>query len=144
MALTCKEGDVKTTELVLIAAMSVALAGAACDGFTTAKGVAKGTTGKRTVTGQVVCLVCYARNKANSSADHDTGRMCAHACIKWEGNPAGIVATDGTVYQLAGPVVANNNAKVLLHIAHAVSVTGDAYEKDGMTMIRADDLKAVQ
>jgi hypothetical protein len=135
---------VKASELVSIAAVSVALAGAACDSFTSARAVAQGSTGKRTVTGQVVCLVCYARNKANNGADHDTGRMCAHACIKWEGNPAGIVAADGTVYQLAGPVVANNNAKVLPHIAHTVSVTGDAFDKDGMTMIRADELKAVQ
>jgi len=132
---------VKITGLILIAA--IAVAGAACTGGTSAKGVAQGTTGRRTVTGKVVCLVCYARNKANSGADHDTGRMCAHACIKWEGNPAGIVAADGTVYQLAGPVVENNNARVLPHIAHTVSVTGDAFDKDGMTMIRADDLKAV-
>jgi hypothetical protein len=48
------------------------------------------------------------------------------------------------LYQLAGGVVADNNAKVLPHIAHTVSVTGDVYEKDGMTMIRADDLKIVQ
>lgn len=133
----------KTTELVLIAAIFVAVAGAACNRGAAANGVAQGTTGKRTVTGKVVCLVCYARNKANSGADHDTGRMCAHACIKWEGNPAGIVAADGTVYQLAGPVVENNNARVLPHIAHTVSVTGDAFDKDGMTMIRADDLVAV-
>jgi len=96
----------------------------------------------RTVTGQVVCLVCYHRNKANIGADHDDGRMCAHACIKWEGNPAGIVAPDGKVYQLAGDVVANNNAKVLPHIAHRVSVTGDIYEKDGMTMIRTNEMRA--
>jgi hypothetical protein len=54
------------------------------------------------------------------------------------------VTTDGKVYQLAGGVVANNNARVLPHIAHTVFVTGDVYEKDGMTMIRADDMKAIQ
>ena len=76
--------------------------------------------------------------------DHDSGRMCAHACIKWEGNPAGIVAADGKVYQLAGGVIANNNAGVLPHIAHTVAATGEVYDQDGMTMIRADELKAVQ
>jgi hypothetical protein len=95
----------------------------------------------RTIAGQVVCLVCYARNKANTGADHDDGRMCAQACIKWEGNPVGVLTSDGKVYQLAGAVVANNNAKVVPHIARRVSVTGDVYEKDGMTMIRADDVK---
>ena len=95
----------------------------------------------RTITGQVVCLVCYARNHANTGADHDDGRMCAQACIKWEGNPAGVLTAEGKVYQLAGGVVANNNARVLPYIARRVSVTGEIYEKDGMTMIRAEDIK---
>ena len=103
---------------------------------------AQGATARRTVTGQVVCLVCYARNKANIGADHDSGRMCAQACIKWEGNPVGIIAADGKVYQLTGGVVANNNARVLPHIARRASVTGEVYDKDGMTMIRADDMRA--
>jgi hypothetical protein len=128
---------------VLLMAMAV-VATTACDRVTAARTMTQGTAGTRTVTGQVVCLVCYARNNANTGVDHDSGRMCAHACIKWEGNPAGLVAADRKVYQLAGGVVANNNAKVLPHIAHTVSVTGDVYEKDGMTMIRADELKTVQ
>jgi hypothetical protein len=103
---------------------------------------AQGAAETRTVTGQVVCLVCYARNKTNIGADHDSGRMCAQACVKWEGNPAGIVDANGKVYQLAGDVVANNNARVLPHIARRASVTGEVYEKDGMTMIRADDMRA--
>jgi hypothetical protein len=101
-------------------------------------------TGTRTVTGQVVCLVCYPRNNANIGSDHDTGRVCAEACVKWEGNPVGIVATDGKVYQFAGGLVANNNAKAGQHVAHKVTVTGEVFEKDGMTMIRADDLKMAQ
>jgi hypothetical protein len=134
----------RTAEFVLVIAVLAAIATAACDRITSARAMAQGATGARTVTGEVVCLVCYARNKANTGADHDSGRMCAHACIRWEGNPAGVVATDGKVYQLAGGVVANNNVKVLPHIAHTVSVTGDVYEKDGMPMIRADELKTVQ
>ena len=98
----------------------------------------------RTITGQVVCLVCYARNHANTGADHDDGRMCAQACIKWEGNPAGVLTGEGKVYQLAGGVVANNNAKVLPFIGRKVSVTGEVYEKDGMTMIRAAEIKPAQ
>ena len=103
---------------------------------------AQAAAGPRTVTGQVVCLVCYARDNGNIGADHDSGKVCAQACIKWEGNPAGIVAADGKVYQLTGGVVANNNAKVLPHIARKVTVTGEVYDKDGMTMIRADDMRA--
>jgi hypothetical protein len=130
---------------VLLMAVMATIATTACDRVVTAaRTMAQGNVGTRTVTGRVVCLVCYARNQANTGADHDSGRMCAHACIKWEGNPAGVVASDGKVYQLAGGVVANNNAKVLPHIAHTVSVTGDVYEKDGMTLIRADDMKTIQ
>jgi hypothetical protein len=106
--------------------------------------VAQTTTGTRTVTGHVVCLVCYARNNANTGVDHDSGRVCAQACVKWEGNPVGIVATDGKVYQFAGGLVANNNAKASEHLAHKVSVTGEVYEKDGMAMIAADDLQMAQ
>jgi len=135
---------VRRMKFVLVMAALAATVTSACDRVTAARTMAQGASGTRTVTGQVVCLVCYSRNKANAGADHDSGRMCAHACIKWEGNPAGVVTTDGKVYQLAGGVVANNNARVLPHIAHTVSVTGDVYEKDGMTMIRADDMKAIQ
>ena len=97
-----------------------------------------------TITGQVVDLVCYARNKANTGLDHDQGRVCAIACVKWEGNPVGLVTADGKVYQLAGGLVANNNAKSAPHLAHTVTVTGDVTEKDGMLMIAASDLKMVK
>jgi hypothetical protein len=123
-----------------VASLAVILSAAtACvDG---ARASAQGAAPTRTITGQVVCLVCYARNKANIGADHDSGRMCAQACIRWEGNPAGIIDANGKVYQLIGGVVANNNARVLPHIARRASVTGEVFEKDGMTMIRADDMR---
>ena len=134
----------RSVGFVLMTAVLAAIATTACDRVTAVRTLAQGATGTRTVTGRVVCLVCYSRNKANTGADHDSGRMCAHACIKWEGNPAGIVAADGKVYQLAGGVIANNNAGVLPHIAHTVSATGEVYDKDGMTMIRTDELKAAR
>jgi hypothetical protein len=123
-----------------LASLVVILSAAtACVGGARANAQAAAET--RTVTGQVVCLVCYARNKANIGADHDSGRMCAQACVKWEGNPAGIIDANGKVYQLTGAVAANNNARVLPHVARRASVTGEVYEKDGMTMIRADDMR---
>src|SRR4029450_8037484 len=115
---------------VVVGLVSAALVGVttwACSqaDATTAAQTAAGT---RTITGQVVCLVCYARNNANTGSDHDSGRVCAEACIKWDANPVGIVATDGKVYQLAGGVVTNNNAKASQQIARKVTVTGDVYE----------------
>ena len=96
-----------------------------------------------TVTGKVVDLVCYARNKTNTALDHDQGRVCAIACIKWEGNPAGIVTADGKAYQLTGGVPGKNNSKIAEHIAHTVTITGSVYEKDNMAMLSADTLTMV-
>ena len=127
----------------LIGGLIVAVMTGGCSGAD-ATATAQTAAGTRTVTGQVVCLVCYARNNANTGSDHDSGRVCAEACVKWEGNPVGIVATDGKVYQFAGGLVANNNAVASRHVAHKVTVTGEVYEKDGMTMIRADDLTMAQ
>jgi hypothetical protein len=123
--------------------LAVTATSCACDRVR-ADALSQATGQTRTISGQVVCLVCYARSKANTGADHDDGRMCAQACIKWEGNPAGVLTSDGKVYQLAGGVVANNNAKIAPLIARRVSVTGEVYEKDGMTMIKAEDIKPAQ
>ncbi|MGC4086198.1 MAG: hypothetical protein QM736_29765 [Vicinamibacterales bacterium] len=93
-----------------------------------------------TVTGQIIDLVCYARNNANVGMDHDDGRVCAMACVKWEGNPVGIVTTDGKVYQFTGGIVANNNTKIAPYVAKTVTVTGTVSEKDGMAMLSASDV----
>ena len=95
------------------------------------------------MTGKIVDLVCYARNKANTELDHDQGRVCAIACIKWEGNPAGIVTADGKAYQLTGTVLGKNNSKIADHIAHTVTITGTVSEKDGMAMLSGDTLTMV-
>jgi hypothetical protein len=93
-----------------------------------------------TVEGRVICLVCFARNKANTGHDHDQGLECARACVRWEGNPAALLATDGKVYQFTGGLIANNNEKIAQYLADTVRVTGRIYEKEGMTMIESDDI----
>ena len=98
----------------------------------------------QTVTGQLVDLYCYnPTTKENAGMDHRQGRECAYACAKWEGQPVGLVASDGKLYQLAGELVANNNAKVAPHITHTVTITGEVAEKDGVLMLTASDLKVV-
>jgi hypothetical protein len=96
-----------------------------------------------TVEGRVVCLVCYSRNKANTGHDHDEGFACARACVRWEGNPAALLAADGKVYQLAGGVIANNNEKISQYLADTVRITGRVYEREGMTMLASDDVVRV-
>jgi hypothetical protein len=94
-----------------------------------------------TVTGEVVSLSCYFQNKKNVGK---AGLLCAQATVKYEGNPVGIVTSAGKVYQLAGGLVANNNAKVVPLLSHTVTVTGEVSTKAGMLVISADEAKDVK
>ena len=118
-----------------------ALMGALC--FLTWVAPVSGRT--ETVTGQVVDLLCYnVQTKANAGMDHTMGRECAWACAKWWSQPVGLLTADGKLYQLAGGLVADNNAKIAPHVSHTVTITGDVTEKDGMTMLAANDLTMVK
>ena len=64
----------RKAEFVLVAVVLCAIATTACDQVNAARTIAQGAVETRTVTGSVVCLVCYSRNKANAGADHDSGR----------------------------------------------------------------------
>ena len=94
-----------------------------------------------TVTGEVVSLSCYFQNKKNVGK---AGLLCAQATVKYEANPVGLVTADGKVYQLAGGLVANNNAKVVPLLSHTVTVTGEVSKKAGIMVITADEAKNVK
>ncbi len=94
-----------------------------------------------TVTGEVISVSCYFQNKANVGA---AGMVCAIATVKYEGNPAGLLTSDGKVYQIAGGLVANNNAKVIPLLGHTVTITGEVSEKNHMMVITADEAKLVK
>ena len=94
-----------------------------------------------TVTGEIVSLSCYFQNKKNVGK---AGLLCAQATVKYEGNPVGLVTADGKVYQLAGGLVANNNAKVVPLLSHIVTVTGEVSKKAGMMVISADEAKDIK
>jgi len=94
-----------------------------------------------TVTGEVISLACYFENRKYVGK---AGLLCAQASVKHEGNPVGLLTADGTVYQFAGGLVANNNAKAAPLLTHTVTVTGDVYEKNGTKVISADDAKMVK
>jgi hypothetical protein len=72
------------------------------------------------------------------------GRECAWACVKWWGQPVGLLTADGKLYQLAGGLVADNNAKIAPHVTHTVTIRGEVSEKDGMLMLTASDLTMVK
>jgi hypothetical protein len=90
----------------------------------------------QTITGQVVSVSCYLQNKKNVGK---AGYVCANADLKWEGNPPGLLADDGTIYELEGSLVANNNAKILPYLGKTVKVTGDVKKVFGIMTIKADE-----
>ena len=90
-----------------------------------------------TVTGQIVDQTCYMKDKKNMGASH---QECAETCAK-KGAPMALLTADGKLYQITGALAADNNAKLVSHVAHTVEITGDVTEKDGKMMIAADSLK---
>jgi hypothetical protein len=99
-----------------------------------------------TVTGKVIDMTCYMKDKANNVGDDhkmpaDT-KGCATACAK-EGSPLALLTSDGKVYQIAGELADNKNAKLIPHISHTVSITGDTMDSGGKMMIHASELKMV-
>jgi len=91
-----------------------------------------------TVTGELISVWCYIQDRGNVG---EAGYLCALADLKWEANPPGILTPAGKVYQLAGPVLGQNNANVLPHIGKTVTATGEVYDKDGVRILTASDLK---
>jgi hypothetical protein len=90
----------------------------------------------QTLTGQVISLSCYFQDKTKVG---QAGLLCALATVKYEGNPPGLLTAEGKVYQLAGGLVANNNAKVVPLLGHTVTVNGEVSEARGhMMMLTAD------
>lgn len=92
----------------------------------------------QTVTGTVIDLYCYTQRNSDTGMDHGDNRECAWACVKYTGMPVGILTDDGSVYELAGPVVADNNAKIAPYITKRVRVVGEVTLRDGMPTITAD------
>src|SRR5262245_38048536 len=96
-----------------------------------------------TVTGKLVDLACYSLNKEETGNTHRGGALiCAQACAR-EGFAVGLLTSAGKVYQVAGGLAGDENAKLVPHMSHTVTITGEVSEKDGMTMITAADLKMV-
>jgi hypothetical protein len=99
-----------------------------------------------TVKGQIVDESCYKMDKSNTGNDHKMphgdSKDCAVACAK-KGQPLALVTTDGKVYEIAGGLAADKNAKLIPHIAHTVEITGDVMDHGGKMMISSDSLKMV-
>jgi hypothetical protein len=100
----------------------------------------------QTITGQIIDQQCYMKDMTNNKGnDHkmpnDTAG-CAAACAK-KGMPMALLTSDGKVYTIAGDLAANMNAKLIPHITHTVSITGDVTTAEGKNTITAAELKMV-
>src|SRR5580693_7162562 len=100
----------------------------------------------QTITGQLIDQACYKMDKSNTGVDHkmpkgDT-KDCAIACAK-AGRPMALLTSDGKVYEIAGGLAADKNAKLIAHISHTVELTGDVTTADGKMSIAADSLKMI-
>ena len=87
-----------------------------------------------TVKGELVDQACYIKDKKNVGGSH---KDCAETCAR-RGQPLAVVTAGGKIYQITGPLAADNNTKLIPHLAHTVEITGDVSEKDGALMIAAE------
>ena len=103
-------------------------------------GGAGAAAAKETVTGELVSVWCYIQSRQNVGS---AGYVCALSDLKWEGNPPGVLTPNGTVYQLAGSVLGENNSRVVPHIGKTVTVTGEVTQSNGIRLMTADELRVV-
>ena len=91
-----------------------------------------------TITGELVERSCYMTDPKSNVGEAHKG--CAVSCARG-GLPVALVTSDGKVYTVTGALAADNNAKLLPHIAHKVELTGEVTEANGRLTIEATDLK---
>jgi hypothetical protein len=99
------------------------------------------------VTGVLVDKACYLQDKANTTNAHKgMGETCAQACAK-KGGTVALVTEKGDVYDVMtmGSLAGENNAKLVPHMSHTVTLTGDVVDsQDKKTkMIHATALKMI-
>ena len=97
------------------------------------------------VAGVLVDEACYTKDKANTTNAHKgMGETCAQACAK-KGNTVALVTEKGDVIEVMpmGDLAGDNNAKLVPHMSHKVTLTGDVMDVKGKKMIHASALKMI-
>jgi hypothetical protein len=90
-----------------------------------------------TVKGEVIDLKCYTSQGVKATgSDHAD---CALTCAK-NGNPVGILTSDGEVYTITGEYTKNKNEKLWDYVAKQVEAKGVVTEKDGKKMLDVKSL----
>ena len=79
------------------------------------------------VSGILVDLACYTKDKANTTNAHaGMSATCAQDCAR-KGQQVAIVTPKGEVYEVMamGGLAGESNAKLVPHMSHTVTLTGD-------------------
>jgi hypothetical protein len=96
-----------------------------------------------TVTGVLVDKACYTKDKANTTMAHKgMSETCAADCAK-KGQQVALVTATGDVYDVTGTLAANKNEKLVPHMSHTVTLTGEVTDAAGKKAIAATALKMV-
>ena|SRR5712691_4787285 len=95
------------------------------------------------VTGVLVDRACYTKDKANTTNEHKgMSATCAQDCAK-KGNVVALVTDKGEVIAVSGELAANKNEKLVPHMSHTVTLTGEVTDAAGKKTIDATALKMV-
>ena len=70
------------------------------------------------------------------------GATCAQDCAK-KGNQVALVTKEGEVYDVTGALAEDKNAKLVAHMSHTVTLTGEVTGAKEKLAIAATDLKMV-
>lgn len=99
----------------------------------------------QTLTGRLVDKVCYLQDPKANAGDSHPGMAsdCATTCAQ-KGSAVALLAPDGKLYEIIGALAANNNGKLVPHIARTVEITGDVTTKYGELMIAATRLRRIE
>jgi predicted metal-binding protein len=92
------------------------------------------------VTGELVDLACYKKDGAkNRGAAH---QECAMTCAR-KGMTVALVTEQGDVYLVGGALAQNNNARLVNHMSHKVSLQGSLAIDNETKTILASALKMI-
>jgi hypothetical protein len=94
------------------------------------------------VTGILVDETCYTKDHKNIGNAHaGMSATCAEECAKM-GNTVAIVTDKGEVLEVmpTGSLAGEKNAKLVPHMTHKVTLTGEVMDMGGKKMIHATEL----
>jgi hypothetical protein len=91
------------------------------------------------VTGELVDLACFKKDAKNRGTAH---QECAMTCAR-KGMTVALVTEHGEVYLIGGALAQNNNARLVSHMSHKVSLQGSLAVDNGTKTIFASALKMI-